>query len=99
MTKKEFFRFLKEHKIYSFITSEVKKDYHLSGGWDRFFEIIRVGENAMDVYPGVFNSYEILSFHWGSMNEFWKHIDHEWRIYVRKLNNRNNSIQSLKINY
>lgn len=74
--KKIFFRFCKEHGIYSFIIGEIKKEH---GNFNKFY---KVADEEGLVY--VFNKTTILSFQWDDNFEFWHNVHKEWeKTYYR----------------
>lgn len=69
--KKIFFRFCKEHGIYSFIIGEIKKEH---GNFNKFYKVADE-EGLVDV----FNKTTILSFQWYDDVEFWRNVHKEWK--------------------
>ena len=68
--KKIFFRFCKEHGVYSFMIGEIKKEHKT---FDRFYTIV-----SCEGLSQVFNKTAILSFPWADKLEFWHIIHTEW---------------------
>jgi len=82
--RKLFYRFLKEHGLFFFITNEIKKEY--KGGIDEFISfVVKKG-----IVHGMFVKRSVLTFEWrikgGSIEDgvnFWKKVDNDWRIFCR----------------
>ena len=82
--RKLFYRFLKEHGLFFFITNEIKKEY--KGGIDEFISFV-VNKG---IILGMFVKRSILSFDWritgGSLEDglnFWRQVDSDWRRFCR----------------
>lgn len=81
--KKVLIRFFKEKNVYSFMCSEINKEYN--NGLYGFIEKIEEVSNCC----GVFNTTSILSFSWHGKTEneeekarnvkFWKNISDDWK--------------------